>query len=97
MIGLCLGSVGHCGLGPAGEDLSNGGEDGHDEGDCHRHGRLTRLSLDSFFIFAKSNSSLTLIDLISLLILSIHVTLILSYPYIFTFILIHSLSFFQIR
>ena len=33
-----------------------------------------------FFIFAKSNSSLTLVDLIFLLILSIHMTLILSYP-----------------
>ena len=49
-----------------------------------------------FLYFTKSNSSLTLVDLIFLLILSIHVTLILSYPYIFTFILTHSLSFFQI-
>ena len=62
---------------------------------CHRHGRLAQLSLDSFLNFAKSNSSLTLIDLIFLLILSIHVTLILSYPFTFTFILTHSLSFFK--
>ena len=62
---------------------------------CHRHGRLARLSLDSFFIFAKSNSSPTLVDLIFLLILSIHVILILSYPYIFTFVLTHPLSFFK--
>ena len=40
---------------------------------CHRHSRLARLSLDSFFIFAKSNSSQPLVDLIFLLILSIHV------------------------
>ena len=46
-----------------------------------------------FLYFAKSNSSFTFIDLISLLILSIHMTLILSYPYIFTFILTQSLSF----
>ena len=43
-----------------------------------------------FLYFAKSNSSLTLVDLIFLLILSIHVTLILSYPYTFT---IHSHMF----
>ena len=56
-----------------------------------------RLSLNSFLLFAKSNSFPTLVDLIFLLILSIHVTLILSYPYIFTFILIRSLSFPQMR
>ena len=33
-----------------------------------------------FLYFAKSNSSFTLVDLIFLLILSIHMTLILSYP-----------------
>ena len=60
---------------------------------CHHHGHLARLSLDSFFIFAKSNSLHTLIDLIFLLILSIHVTLILSYPYIFAFLISRSLSF----
>ena len=49
-------------------------------GDCHCHGRLTRLSLDSFFISAKSNSSHPLVDLIFSLILSIHMTFILSYP-----------------
>ena len=49
-------------------------------GSCHHHGRLTRLSLDSFLYFAKSNSSYPLVDLISLFILSIHETLILSYP-----------------
>ena len=64
---------------------------------CHRHGRLARLLLNSFFIFAKSNSSFTLVDLIFLLILSIHMTLILSYPYNFTFILTHSLFFYQMR
>ena len=48
-----------------------------------------------FLYFAKSNSSPTFVDLIFLLILSIHVTLILSYPYIFTLILTHSLSFFR--
>ena len=47
---------------------------------CHCHGCSTRLSLDSFFYFAKSNSSHPLVDLIFLLILSIHMTLILSYP-----------------
>ena len=47
--------------------------------------------------FAKSNSTPTLVDLISPFILSIHVTLILSYPYIFTFILIQSLSLFERR
>ena len=31
---------------------------------CHRHGHLARLSLDSFFIFTKSNYSQTLVDLI---------------------------------
>ena len=35
-------------------------------GYCHCHGRLARLSLDSFFISAKSNSSSTLVDLIYL-------------------------------
>ena len=67
------------------------------DSNCHRHGRLAQLSLDSLFYFAKSNSSHTLIDLIFLLILSIHVTFILSYPYIFTFILTRSLSFFQMH
>ena len=47
---------------------------------CHCHSRLTRLLLNPFFYFAKSNSSQTLIDLIFPLILSIHVTFILSYP-----------------
>ena len=56
---------------------------------------LAQLLLDSFFIIAKSNSSQSFIDLIFLLILSIHVTLILSYPHIFTFIFTHSLSFSQ--
>ena len=51
----------------------------------------------TLFYFAKSNLFPTLVDLIFLLILSIHVTLILSYPSIFTFILTHSLSFFQMR
>ena len=64
---------------------------------CHRHGRLARLSLDSFFIFAKSNSSFTLVDLIFLLVLSIHVTSILSYLHIFMFIPTRSLSFLQMR
>ena len=58
---------------------------------------LMRLSLDSFLYFAKSNSSLTLVDLIFLLILSVHVTLILSYPLIFTFTLTRSLSFYQMH
>ena len=62
---------------------------------CHRHGRLARLSLNSFFIFAKSNSSHTIVNLIFLLILSIHMTLILSYPYIFTIISSRPLSSFQ--
>ena len=48
-----------------------------------------------FLYFAKSNSSFTLVDLIFLLILSIHVTLILSHPYIFTIFLLCSLSFHQ--
>ena len=43
-----------------------------------------------FLYFAKSNSSPTLVDLIFLLILSIHMTLILSYPYLH----IHSHTFF---
>ena len=30
---------------------------GEEEADCHRHGHFTRLSLDSFILFAKSNSS----------------------------------------
>ena len=47
---------------------------------CHHHGHLTQLSLNSFLYFTKSNSSHPLIDLIFPLILSIHVTLILSYP-----------------
>ena len=46
---------------------------------CHRHSCLARLSLDSFLYFAKSNSSHPLVDLIFLHILSIHVTLVLSY------------------
>ena len=50
-----------------------------------------------FLYFAKSNSSHTLVDLIFLLIISNHMTLILSYPHIFTFILTHSLSFSQMR
>ena len=58
---------------------------------------LMRLSLDSFLYFAKSNSLPTLIDLISIFILSVHVTLILSYPYIFTLTSTHSLSFLQMR
>ena len=45
------------------------------------------------FIFAKSNSFPTLVDLIFPFILSIHVILILSYPYIFTFTLTRPLSF----
>ena len=45
------------------------------------------------FNFAKSNSSSTPVDLIFLLILSIHVTLILSYPYIFTLLLTSFLIF----
>ena len=49
------------------------------------------------FYFAKSNSFPTLVDLIFPLILSIHVTFILSYPYIFTFTLTHPLSFLQMR
>ena len=64
---------------------------------CHRHGRLYDYRSTLFLYFAKSNSSLTLVDLTSLLILSIHVTLILSYPYTFTFILTHPLSFSQMR
>ena len=61
---------------------------------CHFHGCLTQLSLDSFLYFAKSNSSHTLVDLIFLLILSIHVTL--SYlTHHFTPIISHSLSFLQ--
>ena len=35
-----------------------------DEANCHRHGHLTRLSLNSFFYFAKSNSSYPLVNLI---------------------------------
>ena len=42
---------------------------------CHRHGRLCDYRSTLFFYFAKSNSSLTLVDLIFHLILSIHVTL----------------------
>ena len=38
------------------------------------------ISHDSFFYFAKFNSSHPLVDLIFSLILSIHMTLILSYP-----------------
>ena len=67
---------------------------------CHRHGRLTRLSLDSFFYFAKSNSPHPLVDLTFsfyliyshdiYLILSIHVTFILSYPSLH----VHSPTFF---
>ena len=85
--------------GAARKGNGRGDEDEKDEEEtkCHRHGRLTRLLLDSFFNFAKSNSSLTLVDLIFLLILSVHITLILSYPYIFTFTLTHSLSFFQMH
>ena len=64
---------------------------------CHRHGRLCDYRSTLFLYFAKSNSSPTFIDLIFLLILSIHVTLILSYPYIFTFTLTRSLSFFQMH
>ena len=83
----------------SGQHARRGGRSDHQGygGICHRHGRLARLLLDSFFYFAKSNSSLTLVDLIFPLILSVHVILILSYPYIFTFILTHSLSFFQMR
>ena len=47
---------------------------------CYHHSCLTRLLLDSFFYFAMSNSSHPLVNLIFLLILSIHVTLVLSYP-----------------
>ena len=47
---------------------------------CHCQGCLIRLLLDSFLYFAKSNSSHPLVDLIFPLILSIHVTSILSYP-----------------
>ena len=65
--------------------------------ECHRHGRLCDYRSTLFLYFAKSNSSPTFVDLIFLLILSIHVALILSYPYIFTFIPTHSLSFFQMR
>ena len=50
------------------------------ETSCHHCSRLTQLLLDSFFYFTKSNSSQPFVDLISLLILSIHVTFILSYP-----------------
>ena len=55
-------------------------EEQHTETLCHCHGHLTRLLLDSFLYFAKSNSSPTLVDLIFLPILSIHVIIILSYP-----------------
>ena len=64
---------------------------------CHRHGRLCDYRSTLFFYFAKSNSFPTLVDLIFPLILSIHVTLILSYPHIFTFISTHPLSFLQMR
>ena len=64
---------------------------------CHRHGHLARLSLDSLFILLSPTLHPHSLILSFLLILSIHVTLILSYPYIFTFILTHSLSFLQMR
>ena len=64
---------------------------------CHRHGRLCDYRSTLSFYFAKSNSFPTLVDLIFPLILSIHVIVILSYPYVFTFTLTHSLSFFQMR
>ena len=63
---------------------------------CHRHGRLCDYRSTLFFILLSPTLHLTLIDLIFLLILSIHMTLILSYPFIFTLTITHSLSFFQI-
>ena len=64
---------------------------------CHRHGRLHDYRSTLSLYFDKSNSSVTLVDLISLLILSSHVILILSYPHIFTFLIIRSLSSLQMH
>ena len=44
MISLCVGSVGHRGLGSTREDLYNGGVDGHDEGDDLGIGTYARES-----------------------------------------------------
>ena len=73
------------------------GTDVAEESHCHHHGRLARLSLNSFFILLSPTLLIHSLILSPLLILSVHVTLILSYPYIFTFTLIHSLSFSQMR
>ena len=47
---------------------------------CHRHGRLYDCCSTLFLYFTKSNSLFTLVDLIFLLILSIHETSYLILP-----------------